>query len=110
MTAAGAAAGGAVLAFVGVRMAFVLDALSFVASALLIASLRTPTATAATAADEAADPGFREGLRYLAAHERTGSHPPQPGERRHGVAMASLLPLLAWTLALPWMERDTRTH
>jgi MFS family permease len=73
MTAVGGAAAGGLLAVVGVRGAFVIDALSFVVSALLIASMGVPLAATARPAAEAGDPGFREGLRYLAAHERTAA-------------------------------------
>ena len=74
MTAVGGAAGGALLALVGVPGAFVLDALAFVASGLLIASVRVPPAPALrAAAAEEHDPGFREGLRYLAAHKTTAA-------------------------------------
>ena len=99
MTAVGAAAGGAVLAFVGVRLAFALDALSFVASALLIASLRTATATAARADEEAVDAGFREGLRYLAAHQRTAAVLLVKGML--GVALADTFIVLYGTRVFP---------
>lgn len=72
MTAVGAAAGGGLLAVVGVPGAFLLDALSFVVSALLIASLST-SAAASRGAGGAEDAGFRAGLRYLAEHERTAA-------------------------------------
>jgi predicted MFS family arabinose efflux permease len=84
--AAGSALGGACLAFTGRDVAFVLDALSFVGSALLISRLpkgraRRLDANAVSVQQEAREPGspienllglhdLREGLRYVASHKR----------------------------------------
>lgn len=74
MTAVGGVAGGALLAVVGVRGAFFLDALSFVASALLIASMDMSVASAGVPPkDEAHGPGFGDGLRYLSLHRTTAA-------------------------------------
>jgi predicted MFS family arabinose efflux permease len=82
--AVGSALGGACLAFTGRDVAFVLDALSFVGSALLISRLPPGRAkqldkVAATVQQEAREPGsslenllgltdLREGLRYVMHH------------------------------------------
>ncbi|HEX4386699.1 MAG TPA: MFS transporter, partial [Myxococcales bacterium] len=83
--AVGSAIGGACLAFTGRDTAFVLDALSFVGSALLISSLPPGRAKldkdAVNVQQEAREPGspienllgltdLREGLRYVATHTR----------------------------------------
>ena len=77
MLAIGSALGGVVTAALGARGAFVLDAASFVASAILIGSIgipplpRSAADTAAHAADRLGLGALREGVRYLR------SHPPQ---------------------------------
>ena len=73
MAAVGGLLGGSVLAMVGIATAFAIDAVTFVASALLIASIRLPAARPARSSAEAAGPGFVDGLRYLAAHPVTAA-------------------------------------
>jgi len=74
MLAIGAALGGVLLAFVGPRVAFVVDAGSFVASAVIIGSIGIPrvvrdaAGTAAHARDRFGLFALREGLSYLRAH------------------------------------------
>ena len=70
MTAVGGLLSGASLALTGVRPAFAIDAATFVASALLIRSIRLPPSKPEAASH---GPGFQDGLRYLAAHPRTAS-------------------------------------
>jgi predicted MFS family arabinose efflux permease len=72
MTALGGAMGGLLLAALGARTAFVVDSLTFLASAALIAPIRTPRAVA----EDARGPGrasFVEGVRWAIAHPGVGS-------------------------------------
>jgi MFS family permease len=79
MLAIGAALGGLLLAFVGPRAAFVVDAASFVASALFIGSIGIPrvvrdaAGTAAHARDRFGLFALREGLSYLRAQSAQAS-------------------------------------
>ncbi len=78
MLAAGAALGGLVAALFGTAIALCIDAASFAISALLIASIEwKPTSGQAAqpspASREAAQLGFRDGLRYIAKHPATGA-------------------------------------
>lgn len=69
MVALGSMAGGAVFALVGARAAFLVNAASFLASAVFIAGAEIPDLTKrATATDAKDDGGFREGIAYLKAH------------------------------------------
>ncbi len=73
MLAVGAALGGALAATVGSRAAFVIDAATFVLSALLIAGIEVPPlereeGDAAPARDRFGVGALREGARYLAGH------------------------------------------
>lgn len=73
MTALGGMLGGSVLALVGAPAAFAIDALTFGASAALIATMATPPAEDAQGAGEHAGPGFRDGLRYVAGQPATAA-------------------------------------
>jgi MFS family permease len=68
MTALGGVLGGSILAAVGPRAAFFADALTFAASAALIASMGPISAAPEPAGEETSGPGVRDGLRYLRAH------------------------------------------
>jgi len=72
-TAAGGLLGGSILAVVGVAPAFAIDAMTFIASGILIASITLPSAPRPPAPAEAEGPGFVDGLRYLAAHPVTAA-------------------------------------
>ncbi len=73
MAALGGLAGGTLLTVLGLRAAFLLDSLTFVASAALIASI--PRASVARAATERGAEGVRflPAVRYLIAHPVTGA-------------------------------------
>lgn len=75
MTALGGVIGGSVLAVLGVAAAFVVDALTFVASAALIASIGGSVASSPEAPDgaEHTGPGFRHGLSYARQHPVTAA-------------------------------------
>jgi MFS family permease len=73
MTALGGVLGGTVLALVGAATAFVIDGLSFAASAGLIARIPDPPPAGDDASGEHAGPGFREGLRYIASAPATAA-------------------------------------
>jgi MFS family permease len=74
MAAAGGVVGGTILSFVGVTGAFVLDALTFLGSAALIAAIPAAAAQAPPAGEgHPAATGFRDGLAYLAQHKVTGA-------------------------------------
>lgn len=79
MLAIGAALGGVLLAGVGPRAAFMVDAGSFVASALFLGSIGIPpvmrdaTSAAAHARDRSGLFAMREGLAYLRAHRAQAS-------------------------------------
>lgn len=75
MAAAGGVVGGTVLGLVGIPGALAVDALTFLASAALLAAI---PAAGARARPEDADPGthgtgFRDGLAWLAANRTTGA-------------------------------------
>lgn len=72
MLAGGAVIGGLVASAVGTSTALIVDALSFLLSAILIAQIRV-RAPALHAVEQIAEPKatFRDGLRYLAAHPNT---------------------------------------
>ncbi len=71
MLAAGGVLGGSVLSRVGLRIAFVIDAITFLASAALVVGIPSP----ARAAPEAGRPrvAFREGIRWAFAHPGIGA-------------------------------------
>jgi MFS family permease len=71
MTAFGGALGGLVLAIVGLRTAFVVDSLTFLVSAALVARLATPAAAGQGQGLPRAT--FREGVRWALAHPGVGS-------------------------------------
>jgi MFS family permease len=71
MLAFGGALGGSVLSRVGVRQAFLIDALTFVASAALIVGIRPRHAPAAAAPRETT--AFRDGVRWAIAHPPVGA-------------------------------------
>jgi MFS family permease len=73
MAAAGGVVGGTALALVGVTGAFLIDALTFAASAAFIAAIPVPPAPPAAVAPPPSPPRFRDGLRYGAAHPTTGA-------------------------------------
>lgn len=73
MTALGGVLGGSVLAAVGATTAFVVDALTFAASAALIVSIGPLTAARVVPGSTAAGLGFRDGLRHLRAHPTTAT-------------------------------------
>lgn len=69
MAAIGGVLGGTAVATVGPRGAFLIDAATFLASALLIASIRVPQASDASSTREARPRArFAEGLRFLRAN------------------------------------------
>lgn len=72
MTALGGVLGGSVLALVGASAAFAVDALTFLASAGLIATVVSPPAEDEHAG-ASAGPGFRDGLRYVAGRPATAA-------------------------------------
>lgn len=72
MTALGAVLGGVVLAAVGMRTAFLVDSLTFLASAALLGPIRTPPARGQDR-DAAGGPGFLEGVRWAVEHPGVGS-------------------------------------
>jgi predicted MFS family arabinose efflux permease len=72
-TAVGSVLGGSTLAAVGLTSAFVIDALTFVTSGILIASIALPSARREPVSPETGGPGFLDGLRYLRAHPVTAA-------------------------------------
>lgn len=73
MLAAGGMLGGSVLTVVGVSIAFLVDAGSFLASAALIASIRATAAAPARSEPQPADQiRFQEGLGWALAHPAAG--------------------------------------
>jgi MFS family permease len=73
MAAVGGIVGGAVLSAIGVRAAFLVDALTFLASGLLLASIGPPRKAEPRPAGPSARPRFVDGLRYAVAHPVTGA-------------------------------------
>ena len=73
MAAVGGVLGGSVLAAVGVTDAFLVDGLTFAASAGLIASIGPAERRERDPALHPTGPGFRDGLGYVAAHPVTGA-------------------------------------
>jgi MFS family permease len=71
MTAAGGVVGGTTLGLVGVTGAFLIDALTFAASAAFIAAIPVPPAP--RKAGEPSPARFRDGLLYGVAHPATGA-------------------------------------
>jgi predicted MFS family arabinose efflux permease len=72
MTAVGGVLGGAVLAALGLRVAFLVDSLTFLASAALIAPIRTPPARGEDR-EGPARAGFLEGVHWAIANPGVGS-------------------------------------
>ncbi len=69
MLALGALAGGATAALVGIRVAFVVNAASFLASAYFVARAKVPPLPRARASDATSpQTGFAEGVAYLREH------------------------------------------
>ena len=68
MLALGAATGGLATALLGIELALVIDALTFVASALLLLPLRSLSPTSDGPPKSARQQGFFAGLRYLREH------------------------------------------
>jgi MFS family permease len=75
MLAAGAAIGGLIMTLLGRDVAFVLNAMSFFASALFIARIRVPGRPdrAAASGVRAPQAGFAAGLRYIRGHARVAA-------------------------------------
>ncbi len=73
MAAVGGIVGGGVLSAIGVRAAFLVDALTFLASGLLLASIGPPRKAEPRPAGPLARPRFVDGLRYAVAHPVTGA-------------------------------------
>jgi MFS family permease len=72
MLAAGGLVGGAVLSRVGLRTAFVLDALTFLVSAGLIVAIRSPPRAVPEAPRERR-PAFRQGIAWALEHPEVGA-------------------------------------
>jgi MFS family permease len=72
MLAAGGLLGGSVLSRVGVRTAFVVDALTFLASAALIGRIASPPPPVREAGDPTR-PAFRHGIAWAVAHPEIGA-------------------------------------
>jgi MFS family permease len=73
MTAAGGVVGGTTLGLLGFTGAFLIDALTFAASAAFIAAIPVPPAPPTATALEPSPARFRDGLRYGVAHPATGA-------------------------------------
>jgi 1-acyl-sn-glycerol-3-phosphate acyltransferase len=63
---------GGILADISPRLNFMADAATFVASAALVTGIRVPKRTAQTALTESFFRSVARGIRYVAAHRRTG--------------------------------------
>lgn len=73
MAAVGGIVGGSILSMIGIRAAFLVDALTFLASGLLIAAVPSPPRADPRPVGLTARPRFVDGLRYAAAHPVTGA-------------------------------------
>ncbi|HSB62035.1 MAG TPA: MFS transporter [Vicinamibacteria bacterium] len=103
MAAAGGVVGGTVLSLAGVAGAFVLDALTFLGSAALIAAIPAAAAAARPAgADQVEEGRFRDGLAYVARHRATGAALLVKGI--NGVAVAEVFLVIYATRRFPLGE------
>jgi MFS family permease len=109
MTAVGGIVGGTALSLVGVAGAFVLDALTFLASAAFIAAIPSAATLARPVADEheAAGSGFRDGLVYLARNKLTAAVLLAKG--MNGIAIADVFLVIYATRLFPLGEDGARS-
>jgi MFS family permease len=94
MLAIGSAIGGWVAAYFGRDAAFMIDASSFLVSALLIAGIKG-SFSATRSADRKSSTGFREGIAYARSDSRVLALLATKGGFGLGVGVVALLPLLA---------------